>query len=1327
MADMGSMYATLGIRLKGIAEAQKTMQNMLRSVQREADRTRSRLQALETQAKSTGDKTKNTFRGMPAAIAPVTKSIDQLSASIFASAQRWRTFGYLASIVLTAPMVMAGKAALKTASDFEYAMNKVVGLVGMPREEMEKFKQEIIKMGPEVGQSIQALAEAFYYITSAGFKEGTEAMKILGTAAKMSTAGMGEAADIAKLLVFSMNAYKKEGLTSTRAADVFTAAVREGAIEADGFSTAMQSVLPIASAMGLGIEQVAGSMAAMSLQGASAANAATYLKGMLNSLLKIKPGSGAAKALKEFGVTAEDLYATLKQEGGLLKVLVQLQDLSNRTTGNMFLKSIFRDIRGMTGALSLVGQNLEYNDKVMKSVAAANGDYGRSFSAVAQGMDKRIKSMKSTMETIRNTFGESFGQIMLPVLEFLVKILKSIVTWFDNLSDGLKKSIVYAGALVAAIGPLALLGSVLKYAYGGFFMTFIKWIRASRLAVKGLTGDLVAMETAAKTAPWITNSIKAFAAYKLAVGGWKGVMLGATKTLANFGRVALGSGIGALAAGIAFGTIKIIKFHKEAKRAYQESDIFNTTMIKVNDTMKKFNEITSEDIGMMTLDEMTQNQEKARKVWEQAYRMYNQFQENKKMANQSDRVNNKLAKEQLENLNFAKKAYEDIGTAITAYKKRMEEARKAAIALQAEEDAEEVVTYNNELQAIWNDMMDAMAGLQTMATINKDLGKPFDLADEQAKKLTSTLETLVGEKWKLTIEHPMIKSLIVWLKELGIDFTEVGQASSKFMNELNADLAAIDMKKLILGPDFDRNTAKLDVYTKAVDQYINILTTPIDSSGLILTPTPDQLKKLDELIGGMNKYSKVVQDAVDKETLDILNAEANAFGNLAGKIEVVRYKLQAAERDLRALFLKKNKGLVSEEEIQNAIRNIQKLQTAMIDLEAKSEMTHLQNMNDVMGTASSASDLLSGYMSVLDSKLRYLSDTGKGATMQFKILAEELRSMQWLDKGIGMLTDTFDGFVDIIIEGGDETQTLGEKLDKFILQTLKDIVAEMIKAAAKALILQAAMSRIKGTNMDVGASLMESIEGGIKMLMEGFNKKNTIPIPGLIAPTQNIGGIGEKANISSLSGITGIANLFKPKEIENTTKALEGLTNATDTYNGIIGGTPALMEGVAKATKMLGTAQAASTMATKAVTAVDAASIPVKEASATASFTEAGASMMKGAAKIPFPLNMLAIAASVALVLGSIAAIMAASKMAKGGEIPPGYPNDTFPAWLTSGETVIPKGGMSALLENSFNNILPLDKIKTKEPEFEGVVRFEIEGDRLVGILKKQGKKLSIY
>jgi hypothetical protein len=70
-----------------------------------------------------------------------------------------------------------------------------------------------------------------------------------------------------------------------------------------------------------------------------------------------------------------------------------------------------------------------------------------------------------------------------------------------------------------------------------------------------------------------------------------------------------------------------------------------------------------------------------------------------------------------------------------------------------------------------------------------------------------------------------------------------------------------------------------------------------------------------------------------------------------------------------------------------------------------------------------------------------------------------------------------------------------------------------------------------------------------------------------------------------------------------------------------------------------------------------------------------------------------------------------ASKMATGGVVPSGYPNDTFPALLTSGETVLPFDA----------------SIGRQRETVTGDVHFYIEGDRLVGILEKRNKVRSKF
>lgn len=62
---------------------------------------------------------------------------------------------------------------------------------------------------------------------------------------------------------------------------------------------------------------------------------------------------------------------------------------------------------------------------------------------------------------------------------------------------------------------------------------------------------------------------------------------------------------------------------------------------------------------------------------------------------------------------------------------------------------------------------------------------------------------------------------------------------------------------------------------------------------------------------------------------------------------------------------------------------------------------------------------------------------------------------------------------------------------------------------------------------------------------------------------------------------------------------------------------------------------------------------------------------------------VLAIAAGIALQALGTFVQSKIPKLATGGIVPPGYPNDSYPAFLTSGETVVPAGKLDGLLRSS--------------------------------------------
>lgn len=78
----------------------------------------------------------------------------------------------------------------------------------------------------------------------------------------------------------------------------------------------------------------------------------------------------------------------------------------------------------------------------------AIGDYSRTKKAYAN-------TVRRTSEKVRE-LKESFGRILLPAAIKVMAAIEKLIDWFNGLSNGTKKTIIYIAGLVAIIGPLIL-------------------------------------------------------------------------------------------------------------------------------------------------------------------------------------------------------------------------------------------------------------------------------------------------------------------------------------------------------------------------------------------------------------------------------------------------------------------------------------------------------------------------------------------------------------------------------------------------------------------------------------------------------------------------------------------------------------------------------------------------------------------------------------------------------------------------------------------------------------------------------------------------------
>ncbi len=423
-------------------------------------------------------------------------ALSSASSKLQSFGSKMQSVGKSMTTRLTLPLVAAGGAATKLALDFDKSMTQIESLVGIAADEVAKMGEAAKTMATETGRSANEAGEALFFITSAGLR-GAEATNVLNASLKAAAVGLGETKTIADLATSAMNAYGVENLNATGATDILVAAVREGKLEASELAGAMGGVIPIASNMGVGFDEVGAALAAMSRTGTNAANGATQLTAILASIKK--PTQQSAEAMLALGTSQEEVSQSLAERG----LMPTLLDLSARLEqAGMDATAIFPNIRALKGVLDLTGKGAADNVKIFDALSDTMGATDEAFNKTA---DSASFQFAQGMATMKNSLME-IGQIILPAvvkgITKLSKFIKGLSDSFKNLSPGTQSFVLALTGILAAAGPILImfgklmtgltaLGPILKIAAVGFRLLTTAMLANPILAVAAAIAAVV--------------------------------------------------------------------------------------------------------------------------------------------------------------------------------------------------------------------------------------------------------------------------------------------------------------------------------------------------------------------------------------------------------------------------------------------------------------------------------------------------------------------------------------------------------------------------------------------------------------------------------------------------------------------------------------------------------------------------------------------------------------------------------------------------------------------------------------------------------------------
>lgn len=376
-------------------------------------------------------------------LAEMKKSLESLKAKskdVFLSIEKWTTRAVTAIVAYT---TIAGK----QFADLESNIKKVETISD---DSFKKISKEVRNMAMASGTSSKELAGALYEIVSA-VGDVPEKYKILEYSNKLAIAGFTDTTTAVDVLTTILNGYGMEMSEVNRVSDILIQTQNKGKIVVSELAQYMGPIISTAKLAKVSLEELAGAMATMTANGVKAPEASTYLKNMMNEL--IKTGTDADKAFKKiYGKS----FLQFKEQGGTLQeALISLNESAKKS--GMTLIDVFSSIRSSSGALVLANNMDKFIDS-LKAMENASGTTDKAFQKMMNTFTQKFKQVKEILKE----FGLRIFETIAPQIDKLMEKIKSIDVDKVFSQENINKVVSFGKAIVTL--GIALKG--LKFANG---------------------------------------------------------------------------------------------------------------------------------------------------------------------------------------------------------------------------------------------------------------------------------------------------------------------------------------------------------------------------------------------------------------------------------------------------------------------------------------------------------------------------------------------------------------------------------------------------------------------------------------------------------------------------------------------------------------------------------------------------------------------------------------------------------------------------------------------------------------------------------------------
>lgn len=317
--------------------------------------------------------------------------------------------------------VIAGAAAVhfvSMAGDFESSTNRLVTSAGESHTGLELVRTGILALAGDVGYSAEELSTAMYKIESGG-QHGADGLIVLKAAAQGAKAENADLAVVSDALTSVLQDYHRGASDSAEITSKLVAATGAGKMTFEQLAGSLNSILPVASANHISLNEILGDLASMTVHGISAQQASQNLANAVRNMSA--PNNVAAKELAMLGLSATELSSHLGERGlsGTMQIVSQAILKGMGPGSTQVVVDLNNALKGMPPEVQKLGQAYLTGEvsrsefaKGITQLDGIAGSQARQFAVLVNqthGLGKETKSASEIYQSYTQALGKATG------------------------------------------------------------------------------------------------------------------------------------------------------------------------------------------------------------------------------------------------------------------------------------------------------------------------------------------------------------------------------------------------------------------------------------------------------------------------------------------------------------------------------------------------------------------------------------------------------------------------------------------------------------------------------------------------------------------------------------------------------------------------------------------------------------------------------------------------------------------------------------------------------------------------------------------------------